>query len=66
MGATMRTPRPHQTKLGDMTKRYENLEAKFRNLREIGIIEANTNVEKLRKQCEATTSGMVFSFALFE
>lgn len=46
-------------KLGDMTKKYESLEAKFRNLREIGIVEANTNAEKMRKQCEAATAGMM-------
>lgn len=44
-------------KLGEMTKKYEALESKFRNLREIGIVEANANFEKLRKQCEATTAG---------
>lgn len=44
-------------RLGEMTKKYEALESKFRNLREIGIVEANANFEKLRKQCEATTAG---------
>jgi hypothetical protein len=44
-------------KLGDMTKKYETLEVKYRNLREIGIVEANTNFEKLRKQCESATNG---------
>jgi hypothetical protein len=48
-------------KLGDMTKKYENMEMRYRNLREVGIVEANANVEKLRKQCEATTAGM-FSY----
>ncbi|KAL2000770.1 hypothetical protein VTN02DRAFT_2654 [Thermoascus thermophilus] len=43
-------------KLGDLTKRYESLEAKFRDLREIGIVEANANAEKMRKQCEAATA----------
>jgi hypothetical protein len=43
-------------KLGDMTRRYETLEARFRTLREIGIVEASANVEKLRKQCEATAA----------
>lgn len=44
-------------KLGEMTKKYENLDAKYRNLREVGVVEANANFEKLRKQCEATTTG---------
>ncbi|OAX82142.1 hypothetical protein ACJ72_03512 [Emergomyces africanus] len=43
-------------KLGDMTKKYENMDMKYRNLREVGILEANSNVEKLRKQCEANTA----------
>ncbi|ODH13039.1 hypothetical protein ACO22_07663 [Paracoccidioides brasiliensis] len=43
-------------KLGDMTKKYENMDMKYRNLREVGILEANANVEKLRKQCEANTA----------
>lgn len=44
-------------KLGDMTKKYETLEVKYRNLREIGVVEANANFEKIRKQCESATSG---------
>jgi hypothetical protein len=47
-------------KLGEMTKKYESLDAKYRNLRDIGIVEANTNFEKLRKQCEAATAGTIF------
>lgn len=47
-------------KLGEMTKKYESLETKYRNLREIGIVEANANFEKLKKQCEAATAGMLF------
>ncbi|EED18282.1 chromosome segregation protein (Pcs1), putative [Talaromyces stipitatus ATCC 10500] len=43
-------------KLGDMTKKYETLELKYRNLREIGIVEANANFEKIRKQCESATN----------
>lgn len=48
-------------RLNDMTKRYESLESRFRTLREIGIVEANSNMEKLKKQCEATTEGMNLS-----
>ena len=44
-------------KLGDITKKFENVDLKYRNLKEIGIAEANANVEKLRTQCEATTQG---------
>ena len=42
-------------KLGDVTRRFENVDLKYRNLREVGINEANSNMEKLRKQCDATT-----------
>lgn len=44
-------------KLGDLTKRYDALESKYRDLKEIGIVEANANMDKLRKQCEAITAG---------
>ena len=45
-------------KLGDVTRKFESIELKYRNLRETGVVEANANVERLRKQCEATTAGM--------
>jgi hypothetical protein len=43
-------------KLGDMTKKYETLESKYRTLREIGIVEANANFEKIKKQCDTVTN----------
>jgi hypothetical protein len=49
-------------KLGEMTKKFENLDARYRNLRAVGVLEANANFEKLRKQSEAATNGM-FPFA---
>jgi len=45
-------------KIGDLTKKCDTLENRYRNLREIGIVEANSNMEKLRKQCDAMTIGM--------
>jgi hypothetical protein len=42
-------------KLGDITHKFENVELKYRNLKDVGVGEANANVEKLRKQCEAVT-----------
>ena len=45
-------------KIGELTRKCETLENRYRNLREIGIIEANSNVEKLRKQCDSITTGM--------
>jgi hypothetical protein len=47
-------------RLGELTKKHDALESKYRNLREIGIVEANTNMEKLRKQSETVTKGMLF------
>lgn len=46
-------------RLGDLTKKYDTLEHRYRNLRDIGIVEANTNMEKLKKQCERMTTGML-------
>lgn len=43
-------------KLGDVTRKFENIDLKYRNLKDVGILEANANMEKLRKQCEATTA----------
>ncbi|KAJ5892841.1 Monopolin complex subunit Csm1/Pcs1 [Penicillium tannophilum] len=43
-------------KIGELTKKQEALESRYRNLREIGVVEANTNMEKLRKQCETVTT----------
>lgn len=43
-------------KLGDMTRKYESLEKRHRNLREVGLREAERNFERLRKQSEENTS----------
>ena len=51
-------------KLGEMTKKFENLELKYRNLREIGIKEADSNFEKLKRQSEERTKGREISFVL--
>ncbi|OAA68520.1 chromosome segregation protein [Niveomyces insectorum RCEF 264] len=37
-------------RLGDMTKKYDALEARYRDLREIGIREAERNFDRLKKQ----------------
>lgn len=44
-------------KLGDMTKKYDTLETRYRNLKQIGIIEANANMDKLKKHCETISAG---------
>ncbi|KAF7718091.1 Uncharacterized protein PECH_002428 [Penicillium ucsense] len=43
-------------KIGEITKKHDALETRYRNLREIGLVEANSNMEKLRKQCESVTA----------
>ncbi|KAJ5096154.1 Monopolin complex subunit Csm1/Pcs1 [Penicillium alfredii] len=43
-------------RLGELSKKHDALEFKYRNLREIGILEANANMEKLRKQSESVTA----------
>jgi hypothetical protein len=48
-------------RLGELTKKHDALEIKYRNLREIGIVEANTNMEKLRKQSETVITGMSYN-----
>lgn len=45
-------------RIGDLTKKNDTLESKLRDLREIGVEEAKTNMEKLRKQCDTITTGM--------
>lgn len=39
-------------RIGDLTRKCENLEAKYRNLHEIGIKEAERNYDRLKKQGE--------------
>lgn len=46
-------------KLGDMTKKFENLELKYRNLREVGIKEAEANFEKYKTQTQAKAKGEI-------
>ena len=45
-------------KLGETTKKLESLELKYRNLREVGIKEAETNFEKLKKASEHRAKSM--------
>ncbi|CAI7619901.1 unnamed protein product [Penicillium pancosmium] len=42
-------------RIGDLTRKNDALESKYRDLREIGVEEAKTNIDKLRKQCESIT-----------
>lgn len=45
-------------KLGDITKKFENLNVKYQDLREIGLKEAERNFERLKKQSDEKTAGM--------
>ena len=51
-------------KLGEMTKKFENVELKYRNLRDLGLREAESNFEKLKKQSDDKTKGNCCSFPL--
>lgn len=44
-------------KLGEMTKKFETLDMKYRALREEGIKEANANFEKYKTQSQANAKG---------
>ena len=39
-------------RVGDLTRKYQELEAKYRDLREVGVLEAERNYDKLKKQSE--------------
>ncbi|ROT34822.1 hypothetical protein SODALDRAFT_329435 [Sodiomyces alkalinus F11] len=41
-----------QSQMGELNSIYERLEARYQNLRELGIGEAERNFERLKKQCE--------------
>ncbi|KAI9844829.1 MAG: hypothetical protein M1837_005247 [Sclerophora amabilis] len=44
-------------KLGEMTRKFQNLDLKYRNLREVGVKDAEINFDKLRKQAEERMDG---------
>lgn len=44
-------------KLGEITKKLENVDMKYRNLREVGLKEAEANFEKLKAQSETRANG---------
>jgi hypothetical protein len=45
-------------RIGDLTRRCEAWEAKYRELREIGIKEAEANFDRLKRQADERTNGM--------
>lgn len=44
-------------RLGEMTQKYETLELKYRDLKEIAVKEAERNFDKLRRQSEEKSKG---------
>ena len=44
-------------RLGELTKRYESLENRHKDLREVGVKEAERNYDRLKKQSEENTEG---------
>lgn len=52
-------------KLGEMTRRFESLEVKYQNLRDIGIKDAEANFEKLKHSSEAKTKGYPLPYVHF-
>jgi hypothetical protein len=44
-------------RLGEMTQKYENLEHKYRDLKEVAVREAERNFDKLKKQSEDKSKG---------
>ena len=45
-------------RLGEMTRKYENIDQKYQSLRDTRMTEAESNYEKLRKQSETNTKGV--------
>ncbi|KAH8736662.1 chromosome segregation protein Csm1/Pcs1-domain-containing protein [Ilyonectria robusta] len=43
-------------RLGDLTKKYDGLEMRHRDLREVGVKEAERNFDRLRKQADERTA----------
>jgi len=46
-------------KLGEMTKKFENVDLKYRNIKEVGMLDAQMNFEKLRKATDQRAKGML-------
>jgi hypothetical protein len=44
-------------RLGEMTQKYESMELKYRDLKEIAVKEAERNFDKLKKQSEEKSKG---------
>jgi prefoldin subunit 5 len=49
-------------KLGDITKKYETVNVRYQDVREIGMKEAERNVERLRKRNEEEKAGEFYGY----
>lgn len=47
-------------KLGEVTKKFENLDLKYRNLKELGTNESQSNFDKLRKSADQRAKGKFY------
>lgn len=47
-------------RIGDLTRKNDTLENRYNRLREVGVVQANANMEKLRKHCETITEGTFY------
>jgi hypothetical protein len=45
-------------RLGEMTQKYESLELKYRDLRELAVKEADNNFDRLKRQTDEKSKGM--------
>ena len=52
-------------RLGEMTKKFEIIDLKYRNLREVAVKEAEGNFEKLKKQTDQKSKGSSDCHALY-
>lgn len=50
-----------ERRLREMTRKYENLEGRYTELREVGVKSAERNYEKLRKQADENAASEFFS-----
>lgn len=44
-------------RLGDLTKKFENLDVKYQNMRDVGMRDAETNFEKLKRTADQRAKG---------
>ena len=53
-------------KLGDITRQLDNMQLKYNNLREVGMRDADSNFDKLKKTTEQRAKGIVLSLKTYK